>query len=396
MDRFAEMLWAGRKKALGPDGGRSLVETPATLRASSAASPRRSLSSSSQSAAATRHRNAEPTVRREAADEAFRDMVQVNGGIVREDAQMHVTRIMATLRGADTPSRLAYDRLHAELDQARAQAEIGKLKDQPDAVHLLIGEAYGDAAADIQAGGPAQVRSRPPRRARPCSSSPPIRRDRRSRYDPDVTSPQVPIGPPARVAPSAPGSVFGRLKVAIAFGSIWLIVGAFFYVVISTVDHSNHHLYAVLDKRGVHARATVTRTAPNDHNTVYYTFTVSGTIYSSSDLADPPNPDASHLHVGDQIQIVYDIRDPHLSCACDPHAEKPYDQLFPVIVALFSATFFVGIYMVSWILRRNRQISGVSHESPYMQQLSVPIQPDARPRPLKSRKPPPLWPKDGA
>lgn len=59
-------------------------------------------------------------------DSAYEDCVhaaQVRGGIERADAVTLVARIMSTLKGDATPSRVAYDRLHTLKRQAKAETE---------------------------------------------------------------------------------------------------------------------------------------------------------------------------------------------------------------------------------------------------------------------------------
>lgn len=72
----------------------------------------------------------ELNARIDAADEAFKSMAQTHGGIHPADALMHVTRIMSSLRGHETPSRLAYDRLHQQM--RAAQDELAKVREEAE------------------------------------------------------------------------------------------------------------------------------------------------------------------------------------------------------------------------------------------------------------------------
>jgi hypothetical protein len=105
---------------------------------------------------------------------------------------------------------------------------------------------------------------------------------------------------------------------------VWIACGVAGAVLLSVLDSSNQTLYSRLEKHGVVVAAIVTSTEPSNHNTVYYSFTARGKRYASGDRASPPNPDASKLAPGDHVHVVYDVRDPNYSCACDPRGSaKP-------------------------------------------------------------------------
>lgn len=102
------------------------------------------------------------------------------------------------------------------------------------------------------------------------------------------------------------------------FIPLWVVCGLIAAVLISVMDHSNQVFYSRLIERGVVVDARVTRTEPSEHDTVYYSFPADGKTFESASPADSPNPEASQLKSGDRLRVVYDARDPHASCACDP------------------------------------------------------------------------------
>lgn len=109
-----------------------------------------------------------------------------------------------------------------------------------------------------------------------------------------------------------------RLPFATLFAIVWLLLSVAGTGLLVAVDSGDQSKYARLVHHGVVVVAQVTRTAPSNHDTVYYTFVVDGRTYASSDATNAPNPDASHLSVGDPLHVVYDRGDPRVSCACDP------------------------------------------------------------------------------
>jgi len=124
-----------------------------------------------------------------------------------------------------------------------------------------------------------------------------------------------------RGAPEATtrGSRLTGARLGLVFVGVWLVCGAVGALMITALDYGNQKVYSQLEKHGVVVDAVVTGTEPNNHNTVFYSFLANGRRYSSGDRSWPPNPDASQLTVGGRVYVVYDRRDPSVSCACDPH-----------------------------------------------------------------------------
>lgn len=81
----------------------------------------------------------EQRARIDSADQAFIDMAQANGGITLAPERLpQISRIMSALRGHETPHRVAYNRVWAEVD--RLQAELATMADS-------VTEAEIDATA---------------------------------------------------------------------------------------------------------------------------------------------------------------------------------------------------------------------------------------------------------
>jgi hypothetical protein len=125
---------------------------------------------------------------------------------------------------------------------------------------------------------------------------------------------------------------------------VWIVCGVIAAVLVSVLDHSNQVIYSRLVKHGVVVKAIVTGTEPSNHNTVFYSFTANGRTFESGDFSDPPNPDASKLKPGDRIHVVYDARDPNVSCACDPHQPAAASAWWRRLIAgLFLASLIAGV-----------------------------------------------------
>ncbi len=149
-------------------------------------------------------------------------------------------------------------------------------------------------------------------------------------------------------APPPAGRRLSGVRLGVAFLLIWLGCGVIGALLISAMDHSNQALYSRLEHHGVAVNAVVTGTQPSNHNTVFYSFVADGRTYSSSDVSWPPNPEASQLAVGDKVYVVYDARDPNVSCACDPRAAAVPAQWWRRLIA----GLFLGSIIAVVITRR--------------------------------------------
>jgi hypothetical protein len=191
-----------------------------------------------------------------------------------------------------------------------------------------------------------------------------------------------------------------RFPIWMVFVGVWLACGAVASIAISALDHSNQKVYAQLERHGVVVAATVTRTDPSNHNTVYYTFTVDGQTYNSADRAWPPNPEASRLAVGGSVYVVYDSRNPTISCACDPHAAAIPNQWWRrSITGLYLGSVIAVVITIS-VYRRRR--GGTASWELWLRQRRRPVSRWAAPpnwpvppagwRPPAGWAPPPEWP----
>jgi len=154
--------------------------------------------------------------------------------------------------------------------------------------------------------------------------------------------------------PEPAESWLSSAKVVAVATLIWIGTATVFGLLFTALDYPNQRTWTALDERGVHATATVTRTEPNNHDTVHYSFVVAGRTYADSAAnAHSPNPSAADLRVGDRIQIVYDRTDPGVSCACEPR-ERMYAAGFVprAIASLFVSSLVALMLTWAWVRRR--------------------------------------------
>ncbi|HTQ69578.1 MAG TPA: DUF3592 domain-containing protein [Solirubrobacteraceae bacterium] len=103
------------------------------------------------------------------------------------------------------------------------------------------------------------------------------------------------------------------------FFPTWILCSAILALILSVAEQPNRGFYSRLQEHGVVVKGTVTRTEPSNHDMVFYSYTADGKRFESSSAAGPPNP--STLRPDERIHVVYDARDPSVSCACSPVAE---------------------------------------------------------------------------
>jgi hypothetical protein len=116
-----------------------------------------------------------------------------------------------------------------------------------------------------------------------------------------------------------------------------------------------------LQSHGVRTVGTVTAAAPSNHDYFSYSYMVKGSQYSGDTTSFPSaqTVDASQLHVGQHIAVVYDARDPQQSCSCDVKelASSAFsNDLFPFFFAIPVVVSMVIVLIIR--LRRNQRAGG--------------------------------------
>lgn len=117
-----------------------------------------------------------------------------------------------------------------------------------------------------------------------------------------------------RVGPCPGSLVWGCPMRRLPPAALWVLIVAFLGIPAYFAAHHNLAFYSALSRHGSPGTATVTSTDPDNHNTVCYRYVLESRQYHACDVAE--DYEASQLSVGQSIGIVYDTRDPAVSCTC--------------------------------------------------------------------------------
>ncbi len=136
---------------------------------------------------------------------------------------------------------------------------------------------------------------------------------------------------------------------------VWLVCFIGCWQIVTTSD-PNIVTYREILKNPAYTTGVVTATAPEQHNSVSYTFVANGTTFSGGGFSESPNPDASELRVGGPVSIVYSADLPTFSCACSPSASLKANSL---IFFLWGALCFIPAVLayrvIDWFINRPRR-----------------------------------------
>ena len=141
----------------------------------------------------------------------------------------------------------------------------------------------------------------------------------------------------------------------IEYGILWLFAA----VVIALLTGHNIPEYRRLAEFGVQATGTVTALTPQMHNTAGYKYSVTGREFQGSRGSWGPNPPLDEMHIGDQVVVYYDPRQPAVSVLGDPRPMLDNEITFVVLATLMMPTFIVLIMAF-----RNVKIRAPSTQNP--------------------------------
>jgi hypothetical protein len=144
-------------------------------------------------------------------------------------------------------------------------------------------------------------------------------------------------------------------RLLVYLGTYFLVAGAFFGL-FWLIESTQRDLGALLSKNGVVTTATVTRSEPQDHNTICFTYSVDGVPYSGCDSASFGKV-ASELPPGSSTFVTYDRTNPLVYCACPAELLVRNAREAPVVGALVMGTFLwasmtVGVLKRKWTIPR--------------------------------------------
>ena len=138
-----------------------------------------------------------------------------------------------------------------------------------------------------------------------------------------------------------------KMKTATKFAIAWLLLAAIFGIGLWQI---NIPTFLRLIKHGERATATIVRPTCDNHASASYTFSVGTTSYSGRDVMWMV--DCGSLHPGDSITIYYDITNPQISRAFEPHAGITND-LIPIAGICLTFPPFIILATMAWY-RKNK------------------------------------------
>jgi hypothetical protein len=126
-------------------------------------------------------------------------------------------------------------------------------------------------------------------------------------------------------------------RLAIYVGSYVVVIGVL-YAAFWLMETRERDLGAVLSTSGVVTTASVTRSTPENHNTICFDYVVSGATYSGCDLAHFDKL-ASELPPGSTTMVTYDATNPSIYCACRAESLVRNAREAPVVGAFWIGSF---------------------------------------------------------
>jgi hypothetical protein len=129
---------------------------------------------------------------------------------------------------------------------------------------------------------------------------------------------------------------------------IWAI-SIFVFVVIGVVA-LDWQKWNGLAKYGVATSASVVGKEPENHNFIRYSYVVNGSHYSGLGSAGGENPDFDELHVGDQVKVVYDSRQPEESILGSAQSQATSVNRGLIFLGVLGPLFsMIGMYAKGWL-----------------------------------------------
>jgi hypothetical protein len=136
-----------------------------------------------------------------------------------------------------------------------------------------------------------------------------------------------------------PGRIAVYVGIYVFSAAVWFAIG-------SIGTDRDRDLGARLARNGVVTTAIVTRSTPEDHNTICFDYVAAGTTYKGCDFARF-DKNARELPVGSQTRVTYDVSDPTVYCACPAESLVSNAREAPLVAALWMGTGTWLIIMIN-------------------------------------------------
>jgi hypothetical protein len=136
-------------------------------------------------------------------------------------------------------------------------------------------------------------------------------------------------------------SYYGTIRKLAPWVGIWLVLAAIFALVVGTLFRRP---YDELVSNGVVTEGLIRQKEPDNHQNVHYSYVVgSETYWGIGHGGQGAMPVFEKLQIGQKVLVVYDRRQPTLSCLGDPKQHLKSANFLTVLAAVLSATFVMAI-----------------------------------------------------
>ena len=143
-------------------------------------------------------------------------------------------------------------------------------------------------------------------------------------------------------------------RVVALFAVIWTLLALVATLVIHDLDTPQQNDFARIAAHPITTPGLVTLSDPSNHDSFLYRYRVGQYSYTGGSYPQARvQPEAASLHVGQALSVVYDRRDPALSCACDPGVSADQNHWWQ---ALLAGLFLSSIVAVVATLAAARQV----------------------------------------
>lgn len=118
---------------------------------------------------------------------------------------------------------------------------------------------------------------------------------------------------------------------------VWLLLSVLCYLIAtkrySTDGDFQEHMAKTI--------GTITGIYPEDHASISFDYIVNGEKYSAVGGTNYGFPSISSLHLGQQIEVYYDTRNPGIARSTDPGSEIPQNQTQVAFITLVGPIFLL-------------------------------------------------------
>jgi hypothetical protein len=133
-------------------------------------------------------------------------------------------------------------------------------------------------------------------------------------------------------------------RVVALFAVIWTLLALVDTLVIHALDRPQQSDLVRIAAHPITTRGLVTLSESSNHDSFLYRYRVGQHSYTGGSYPQARvQPEAASLHVGQALSVVYDGRDPALSCACDPGVSADQNHWWQVLIAGLFLTSIVAV-----------------------------------------------------